>query len=812
MYSKNLTHAYKEFRPVLALARILPRTSLSRLRWLTGIVLVGTSTVVILTTTVLSEYYHDAFLGLLFIFLALWLEQCLLYCYHNWYYFQGLDSIIGSATKQPAAMTYEVAEILHHDSEDVTAAFLRSTLGSHIALRLGLDQTAVEAFLAQPREKLAARNLPLPDNETCTLRHVVLALNTHDAALRTWFTRHGVRAEHIHGAAQFVLQPHYAAKRKARWWSRDQLSQVGGFGRSLAYGTPHELERFSQSISAHTVFANPTATTTTALSYILEIEQTLARNRAANVLLIGEPGVGKLDIIAAVAQRLARNQAVNSLSNIQLIALDTTRLLATYPQRTDLEHAFITILEQAARAGNVTIVIDNISHFINHAAQSGVDIPALLDEYLALPTLHIIGTGTPSEFQQHLSRLGSFTRRFHETIVDTTAPEATVGLLKAVALAHEKRQPIVFTYQALVAIATAAKRYLHEGVLPDKAVTLLTQVATYAQHTQVTIITEQTVQMCVHTLTGIPAGPVNAAERDGLLHLEERLHERVVGQAAALTAIAKTIRRARVDIERTDRPIGSFLFLGPTGVGKTETAKALAASFGDSAAAFVRFDMSEFSDESGLSKLLGDTHTPGLLASQLQTHPYSVVLLDEFEKASEAVRDVFLQILDEGQFTTARGEKVSARTTIIIATANAGSDLIVRTVAARQSLRTLEHDIIQYIIKHGILRPELINRFDSTIIFEPLTPDEQTEVAQLLVRQLQERIQDRGYTLQVTPELIKHLAHIGYDPQFGARPLQRLIQNTLEDKIAVRLIDGSVQPGDIITLDVSDFDAKDFVT
>ena len=700
MYSKNLTHAYQSFRPVLELAQILPRSALSRLRWLTGLALLLSIVLVIVTTTILPDYYHQAQLGMLFIFAGLYLEQIALYCYHNWYYFRGLDSIIGSAGKQPAAMTYEVAAIIHSQPQDLTTACFRSTLGSQIAMRLGIDSTTLNTFLEQPRATIAADTIALPIDQTFTLTHLITALLQYDTALTNWLKQQGIQLEHIPGAVQFVLQPYYAAKRKERWWSRDQLSMVGGFGRSLAYGTPYELERFSQSITNHTVYHNKAATAVSARPYITEVEQTLARSRAANVLLIGEPGVGKLDILNAVVYRLEKSYALNSLSDLRLIMLDTERLLAHTPDRAALESELIEILNQAADAGNVAIVIDNISHFINEAAKLGVAVPELLDEFLALPTLHIIGTGTPADYHHHLSTLGGFVRRFHEIIVAVSSVETTVNLLQTLALTYETKQPIIFTYQSIVTIADTADRYLTEGVMPDKAITLLEQVADYAKSEGVVTITPDTVHTCIQNITGLPVGPVQANEREGLLHLEEQLQTRVVGQTAAISAIAKTIRRARVDITRRNKPIGSFLFLGPTGVGKTETAKVLAASFADQTAAFVRFDMSEFSNEEGLAQLLGTGNQPGMLATQLQEHPYSVMLLDEFEKAHQSVRDLFLQILDEGVFTNARGEKVNARNTIIIATSNAGSDLIIRTVAARQSLRTLEHDIIAVSYTH----------------------------------------------------------------------------------------------------------------
>jgi ATP-dependent Clp protease ATP-binding subunit ClpC len=340
--------------------------------------------------------------------------------------------------------------------------------------------------------------------------------------------------------------------------------------------------------------------------------------------------------------------------------------------------------------------------------------------------------------------------------------------------------------------------------MPDKAIELLIDIATRAKQANVSITTENFVYEVVSNRTGIPTGPIGTAERDLLLNLEDTLHERVIGQQSALDAIARTMRRARAGIQAGERPIGSFLFLGPTGVGKTETAKALAHVFFGNEQNMTRIDMSEFSGEDALPRLIGNGTDSGVLSDMLREHPYCVLLLDEFEKGSRAVHDIFLQILDEGRFTDARGDTVNARNTIIIATSNAGSQLILKTVQQRLALATLEQEIINHIIKEGVYRPELLNRFDSTIIFEPLTQEEQGQVAGLMLRGLYERVKSQGFELIVNRDLMDLLVKKGYDPQFGARPMQRVIQDVVEEKIAQRII-GGIAKGSTISLTAADF-------
>ena len=390
-------------------------------------------------------------------------------------------------------------------------------------------------------------------------------------------------------------------------------------------------------------------------------------------------------------------------------------------------------------------------------------------------------------------------------LIDTPDLTATIRVLERIALTHEPRYQIFFHYSAVRAIARAADRYIVEGVLPDKAIELLVDVASKAAQSGHSEISEAFVYQVVSEQTGIPAGPIAAEERDRLLNLEDQLHQLVVGQDAAITAIARTMRRARSGIQDSEKPIGSFLFLGPTGVGKTETAKALATVFFGGEHELQRLDMSEYSGEAAVAQLIGTAEAPGVLPSMLREHPYCVLLLDEFEKASQPVHDVFLQILDEGRFTDARGVRVNARNTIIIATSNAGSQLILRTVQQRKELDHLTGYIIDHIVTEGILRPELINRFDSTIVFEPLDIEAQTEVASLMLRQLYARIRDRGYELRVADALLDVLVQQGYDPEYGARPMRRILQDVIEEKVAQRIISGRLQKGDTITLTTADF-------
>lgn len=792
------------FRPVIAYEQNLGRKSLTSLRIIFFILFVC-CLITILATEHTGGGYSRALLGSTLIFFALWLEQILLYCYHNSFYFHGFDSQIGSGDKNAVGISYEVAQILLSNENDATAAFINSSIGFEVLVRSGLTPEACAGFLKSNRQFIPVTSIPLQTTKTTDVFHLGEYIYMYDASFKNWLEQSAVPQTLFIGALQFVVKNYVVEKRQKRWWSRDQLSLHRGLGRELSTGTPYELERFSYPLSVHDMVIDQNSNTISHGQIIQKIEAVLARSRAANILLIGEGSTGALDILAAVQTRVGKGVGLNALAGLEFFVLDYKQLLAAYPEKFALENELGIIFEQASAAGTYVIVIPDLSHFITEAALLQVDIPELLSVYLALPTLHCIGVDTPHNYHTTLHPNDSFVRRFEEILLETSTVSDTIKILEPIAVRQEKRRGVLFTYGALCSIAENADRYLTDGAMPERAIDLIHDIAQAAQSKGTVTITHVLVDTFVAQKTGMPVGPISHTEQDRLLHLEDILHERVIGQEKAIRAIARTMRRARVDIARADKPIGSFLFLGGTGVGKTETAKALAHTFFGSETNMIRFDMSEYSGEHTLGHLIGDANGTGSLTDKLQEHPYSLVLLDEFEKAAESVHDLFLQILDEGYFTSTDGKRINARNTIIVATSNAGSDLIRKTNAIRTELPNLDSDIINHIIETDVFKPELINRFDSTIIFEPLKKDELQNVAKLMLTDLTKRVLDQGYHLVVTPALITGLVEKGYDPQSGGRGINRILQDVLEEKIAQKIIGGEVRPGGYLNLDLTDF-------
>lgn len=794
------------FEPVLSFARLLSRKLLKRLRIL-FLTIALTSGVAGLIVSFLSDSNHASVLfGICLIATAFWIEQMMMYGYHNSFYYYGLRSIFGQSEEKITGMTYTVAETIIKHPEDVTLAFCLSRLGTVILLRAGVDPNTLDTFLRNPRPKINTAMITLSVDEIFTMTTLGTYLFQQDPIFKKMITGQGITEEIYLGALNWVVNAHHKEKKQERWWGRDNLSKTKGIGREWSYGTPYLLEKFSRNINTSSVFSTLTNSNSAFTeSKLVEIEMALARAKSANVLVIGEPGVGKIDLLMEVNRRLAAGSSIGAVADQRMILLDSTRLFASHKDKQSLEQTIIALFIEAINAGNIIIVIESLSTFIREAEAVGVFVPELLDPYLSSTTFHLVATDTPGNYHTFLEPLGAFSRRFVEVLIDAPNLKSTTEVLAGVALQNENRYRVLFTYASLVAITTAADRYLVEGVMPDKAIELMLDVATHAGSAGESIITADYVYTIVSNKTGVPVGPIAENERDLLLNLEQKLHERVIGQQSALDAIARTMRRARAGIQAADKPIGSFLFLGPSGVGKTETAKALAQIFFGDEKNMHRFDMSEFSGEDALQRMIGDGTNSGLLANKLREKPYAVVLLDEFEKGARTVHDIFLQILDEGVFTDGSGNKVNARNTIIIATSNAGSQLILKTVEQRKELSTLSQEIIDSIIKDGTYRPELLNRFDSTIIFEPLTLEEQGQIAGLMLGGLYERIKERGYELIINRDLIDVLVQKGYNPQFGARPMQRVLQDLIEEKIAQHIISGAVAQGGTISLSKADF-------
>ena len=732
--------------------------------------------------------------------------------FHSSFYFRSLDAIIlergiGMAGKEP--ISFEAAQVLYHSPEsDITLGFIISPPGRKILARLGIDEKAIGEFIQNRQLKPSTDkfNFQSFDSEYgITLADLAEILFKQDKEFADFLFARGIQEKDLLGAALWLVREARVARRHERWWSRDALGRVPGIGKDLAYGGAWTLEKYASDI-VHSK-AGGEFSKTYLQKEIEGVETILSRAKEANALIVGEPGGGAMDVVYRLAKMISLGTALPVIESKRMMLFDQNYFIATNADKATFETELLKLLAETAKAGNIILVIGNLPEFIESAATIGSDLPSLMDAYLASPNLQVIAVAAPGGFHKVIESNSGLSRRFEKVLIKSGDRENIIGLLEDEVVKVEGMYNLFFTYPAIEAIADGALRYFSDEATPDKAIDLLTEIVPQAKAQNFKVIGKNEVMVLIQTKTGIPTGAVAPAEREKLLNLEAILQKRVVGQSEALKAVATTARRARSGIQNPNRPLGSFLFLGPTGVGKTETAKALAEAFFGDEKKILRLDMSEYKGTNSMDKLIGsfERGRPGVLSSLVRENPYGVLLLDEFEKADREVLDLFLQILDEGFFSDMSGKQVNLRNLLIIATSNAGADKIWEFVKTGGDLQTHKSELIDLLVGQGTLKPELLNRFDGVILFRPITGDNLRQVAKLMLEKLSGRLREKGVNLTINDALVDYLVQFGADPQFGARPLNRAIQDKVEALIAEKLLRGEIQTGQEITLSQTDF-------
>jgi ATP-dependent Clp protease ATP-binding subunit ClpC len=600
-----------------------------------------------------------------------------------------------------------------------------------------------------------------------------------------------------------------------------------------------------------------------------EVEQTLevlSRRTKNNPVLVGDPGVGKTAIVEGIAQRIVNGDVPDTLADRRVVVLDLAAMVAGSTVRGEFEERLKNVIGEVAAADRTVILFLDEMHTLvgAGAAEGSIDAGNMLKPALARGELHVVGATTVDEYRRHIEKDAALERRFQPILVPEPSVGDTVAILRGLRDRYEAHHQVRIGEEALVAAAALSDRYIANRFLPDKAIDLVDQAAArvrlrsrtappdtraakeqaaalerekdsavaeedYTRAAQlreqlttareqlaearsdrapVVEVTPEDVAEVVSRTTGIPVSQLTQEERERLLGLEQNLHQRVVGQEEAVSAVARAVRRARAGMKDPNRPVGSFLFLGPTGVGKTELARALAAAlFGDDNR-MVRFDMSEFQERHTVSRLVGAPpgyvghEDAGQLTEAVRRTPYTVLLLDEIEKAHSDVFNTLLQLLDAGRLTDSKGRTVDFSNTVVIMTSNIGADRILAATTAGDDLTALREPLMELLGSH--FRPEFLNRIDETIIFRGLGREQLHEITGLLLEQTRRRLHAQGVTLEITEPALDWLADRGFQPEFGARPLRRTIQRELDDDLAELLLSGQFNSGDTAIADVVD--------
>lgn len=620
---------------------------------------------------------------------------------------------------------------------------------------------------------------------------------------------------------------------------------------------------------------------------IERVIQILARRTKNNPVLLGEPGVGKTAVAEGLAIRIVNSEVPDILENKKIIQLDMGLLIAGTKYRGEFEERLKKIMDEIRQAGNVILVIDEMHTLIGAgAAEGAIDAANILKPALSRGEIQVIGATTSDEYRKYIEKDSALERRFQPVLIEEPSIDETIEIIKGLKTKYEEHHNLYISDDAIVAATKLSSKYVNDRFLPDKAIDVIDEASSKVRLKFCTLcpeakdldkelkeiirekeeairnqeferasalrddeanmkdrirevseewrrqndankptVGEDDVAQVIAIMTGVPVTKLTEGESERLLRLESTLHERVIGQSDAVVAISKAIRRARVGLKSPNRPIGSFIFSGPTGVGKTELAKALAEAIFGSEDNMIRVDMSEFMEKHSTAKLIGSPpgyvgyDDGGHMSEQVRKKPYSVILFDEIEKAHPDVFNIMLQILDDGRLTDAKGKHINFKNTVIIMTSNVGASMITTQSklgfsASADDAKKDKYEKLKDTVNEELkkaFRPEFLNRIDDIIVFSHLSKEEIREIVDLMMKDLFKRLSERELSIEVTDEVKDYLAKDGYNEAYGARPLRRLIQKKIEDQLAEEILTNAYEAGDtiLLKLDSSEGEGKE---
>lgn len=743
-------------------------------------------------------------IGLIIFFLGIYILMQMFEAYFaSIYYFEYVGK---NNYRQENTYTFSAGRILHRvENDNILTGFLKNqSMGRKILIRLGISETELNSLLAKQAE---IKNPPIFNTAGIPLVKVSTLVNfiyTNHPDFKNLLTNHGLNQKDLDATVAWVIYDKEDREYQRQWWTKDKLARIPGVASDWSFGRTYLLNKYSQDLFTDKEVNSEAVSLSGRTRELEQIQSVLVRSNGANAILVGLPGQEKMEVIWNLCKKIKNKTANPELIGKRPTLFLTSIFTSAIVDKNDFVDKLTAIFSEAMQAGNIIFIIDNFPKLILQARQFELNLYEIIEPFLASTEDQIIALADTEYFHTLIETDQALMSRFEVVMTKPLLEEEIIKIIEREALSAEKIYEIFYTYPAILEIAKSAEYYFPDGVSSDKARDLLTELSPWIIENNFEIVGKEEVIKYVSEKTDIPVGSISVDEQEKLLNLENLLMKRVVAQREAVFVISSAIRRNRAGIRNEKRPLGSFLFLGPTGVGKTETAKALAEVLFNNEKSLLRLDMSEYQNKESLARLIGsqENKTQGILSNMLREHPYGILLLDEFEKTNKEVLNLFLQIIDEGYFSDASGKKVMARHIMFIATSNAGAEKIFEMVGAGKDLKSSETEIISYIVKEGIFKPELLNRFDATVLFHPLTKENLAEIAKLMLLKVAKKLGEKGMALSIDKELINFIVSGGYNPTFGARPMNRLIQDTVEQNLADLIIRNELTAGQTVSFKI----------
>ncbi len=536
------------------------------------------------------------------------------------------------------------------------------------------------------------------------------------------------------------------------------------------------------------------------------LERILSRNEMNSVILVGEPGSGRKSIIQKIIRKSFLGDSLPEVNHQRFLELDLSSILAYANGIEETEKMLDEVFKEAVRAGNIILIINDFHNFVGGDHRPGViDISGIISSYFHISDFRVIGITSYENFHRDIEANPAILSLLEKVEVKEATEEDTLILLQRSAIHLERKYRKLITFAAIKKVISLSGRYIKTKPFPEKALDLMEEAVVHINQQKRGVLLPEHVEKIVSETSEIPVGELNDKEKDKLLNMETLIHERMVNQEEAVKAVSYALRRSRAEVDTRSGLIGSFLFLGPTGVGKTEMAKAIASIYFGNEKKMNRIDMSEFQSISDVSRLIGSSTEDGILTSRVREDPFSLILLDEIEKAHPDILNLFLQVLDEGHITDGKGRKIDFQNNMLIATSNAGYQIIIDGIEKKEEWSDVKKKIMQTLFQRSTFRPEFVNRFDEVVLFKPLSREDLKEISGFQLQNLADNLEKKDINFIITEGLKEKIVEISHDPIFGAREMQRAIQNNIGDVLSSAILKNELNRGDSFKINPENF-------